>query len=68
MACLGPELQDGCLAGSLGACRQPEAEQQAAEMKKVQLRRHHHPPHQNHPDSVSSFDSLLRQHNTVIFL
>lgn len=69
VACLGPELPDACLAGSLGACRQPEVEQQAAEMKKGQLHHHHHhPPRQNHLDSVSSSDYLLRQHNKVIFL
>lgn len=55
VACLGPEVQD-----ALGACRLPEAEQQAAEMMKVQLHLHlRRPPHRNHPDSASSSDSLL---------
>lgn len=60
VACLGHEDQDACPPGSLGACRQPEAEQQAAEMMKVQLHLHlRRPPHRNHPDSASSSDSLL---------
>lgn len=68
MACLGPEDQDACPPVSLGACRQPEAEQEAAEMMKVQLHHHHPRPHQNHPGSASSSDSLLGKQNKFIFV
>ncbi len=37
-------------------------------MMKVQLHHHHHRPHQNHPGSASSSDSLLGKQNKFIFV